>query len=102
MTVTERNYGVENVTVTLEWSNDESAMFTYSVTVVTDSNELNYINSIESDLENSSVLITISYNTLYSVTISANHCGQILKNITELYYGEQCHNFYIIKIIFCV
>lgn len=99
MTVTERNYGVENVTVTLEWSNDESAMFTYSVTVVTDSNELKYINS--TDLENSSVLLTISYNTLYSVTISANHCGQILKNITELYYGEQCHNFYII-IIVCV
>ena len=36
-------------------------------------------------------LISLSYNTVYSVSTTATLCGRNASHIIELYYGKSCH-----------
>ena len=45
------------------------------------------------NLEPGRILLTLSYNTLYSVSTTATLCGQNASHFIELHYGKSMCNF---------
>ena len=93
----EEHFGIENVTVVLEWDKDEH---TYNITVVPHVPVL-YINETV-------IQLTVPYNSFHFVSVIATLCDHNATNVTELHYGELYNiiiiivgkNHYIITDIF--
>ena len=76
-------FGIDEVMVTLEWSNENS----YNVSVSPHP-------PFKSSGSNS-ILLRVSYNTLYNVSVvSIDPCGQSI--VFEIYYGE-FKNFILVE-----
>lgn len=87
ITIREVELHSENVTVTLEWS-QENPSYSYNVTVIPQI-ELAYNHQCTT----CTVQLTLSYNTQYNASVVAIHpCGQsTLTSFIELYYSECCN-----------
>ena len=73
-----------NVSVILEWTlPPESALYSYNISVVPQASQLNFYGSTRAQL-------TLSYNTLYNVSVVARHlCGNAsVATSIQLYYGK--------------
>ena len=80
------NFGVDDITVTLSWAEQESDM-SYNVTVVPQ-----VTMRLIPGSKRASVQLTIFYNTLYNVSIVATLCGHnIFSTAIGLSYGEFSH-----------
>ena len=73
-------YKTENVTVLLDWSQNERVLNNIQVMSIPQVN-IWFIDS-------NAALLTLSYNTLYDVNIVASHCGQTATNVIQLNYGR--------------
>lgn len=71
--------GMNNITVLLNWTNAQWN----GVTIISSPAVSPVVFT-----KNSSVLLTLSYNTLYNVTVSTTGCGQTSTNVIQLYYSE--------------
>ena len=74
----ERHYGSENVTVVLEWTTPEEIIYNLTVVFVP---EVPWI-----FIERSTVLLTVSCNTVYNITV-ASRCVQRIREVIQLHYG---------------
>ena len=77
-------FGVDNITVTLSWPQQDSNVF-YDVSIVPQ------VAFVEGLINQGSlnVTVTVAYNTPYVVSIVARLCGHnISRNSTTLNYGE--------------
>lgn len=76
---------MNNITVLLNWENAKWNEVIDSFTLISSPAVPPVVFT-----ENSSALLTLSYNTLYNVTVtvSTTGCGQTSKNVIQLYYGE--------------
>ena len=77
-------FGVDNITVTLSWPQQDSNVF-YDVSIVPQ------VAFVEGLINQGSVNVTVkvAYNTPYVVSIVARFCGRnISRNSTTLNYGE--------------
>ena len=74
----EDHFGIENVTVVLEWDKDEH--ITYNVTVIPHV-PLLYINETV-------IQLTVPYNSFHFVSVVATLCDHNATNVTKLHYGE--------------
>ena len=79
--ITSVQYGIENITVTLEWVPSTNTSYTISV-------EAPYI--LESYLSSARlIIIGLPYNTHLNVSIMARWCGRYTATtIIELHYGR--------------
>ena len=69
--------GMDNFTVTLEWSQFSGE--TYTVATVPEPDDMNFIMS-------TSVQLVMLYNTEYNITITATLCGHSTNATTISYY----------------
>ena len=70
------HFGTEGVTVTFQWPQD----YPHNVSIVADL-------PIDSNGNNTSIILNVSYNAVYNVSItSLDPCGQ--NYFRELYYGK--------------
>ena len=77
------NFGNDNVTVTLEWSQHSGE--TYTVVTVPEAVNVSFITS-------TSVQLVLLYNTEYNVTVTATLCGHSnATNFTTIHYGIIVH-----------
>ena len=74
-------FGTENVTILFEWTQEEGLL--YNITVV--SIPLVPLRFTDSN----TVLLTVSYNILYNVSVIASGCGQTTTNDIHLHYGKK-------------
>ena len=74
-------FGVEDVTVKLEWNKEHNV--TYNVTIAPQTLGSLMFNG------STSVQISIQYNTMYKVNITATSalCGQGMTSVVPLHYG---------------
>ena len=77
----QEHYGTENVTVMLDWIEEQHVF--YNLTVTTPS-----MGGLVRHVESSSAQLTLSYNTVYSVRFVATLCGQNSTNNFTLQYGK--------------
>ena len=80
----EEYFGVNTVTVSLWWTNESAHSLVMYHVIATPSSDVTIVTS------NTTANVTLSYNTLYVVSVVADFCGQ--SNATaniELHYGEQ-------------
>ena len=76
-------FEIDEVTVTLQWSNESSYIVSVSP----------YLPFMPSGIAGS--LLRVSYNTLYNVSVlSIDPCGQNI--VFEIYYGE-LNNFILVE-----
>ena len=74
----ERHYDSQNITVVLEWMTPEEIIYNLTVVSVP---EVPWI-----FIESSTVLLTVSYNTVYNITV-ASRCVQRIREVIQLQYG---------------
>ena len=69
---------MENVTVTLQWTPEESVMYHFTITTIP---PVPVTFNEDNDAQ-----LTLSYNTLYkiNVSVSSTFCGQTSTNFTHL------------------
>ena len=72
-----KQFGVDNVTVILEWIHENATSYTLST-----------IPQVAIRNQTTSVQMTLSYNTLYNVSVVATLCGQNTTIVSVLSYGE--------------
>ena len=81
----EEYFGVNTVTVSLWWTNESAHSLVMYHVIATPSSDVTIGN-----ISNTTVNVTLSYNTQYVVSVVADFCG--LRNATsdsiELNYGE--------------
>ena len=88
--VASEEYGVDNVTVQLEYG--EEPNLTYSLTVL----DLNATTSTNiTGFQPPNVTLTLSYNTEYRVSFMASHCGQA---VFTFHYGKITIVFIIMEL----
>ena len=75
----ERHYGSENITVVLEWTTPEEIIHNLTLVSVPD---VHWI-----FIESSTVLLTLSYNTVHNITV-ASRCVQSIREVIQLHYGN--------------
>ena len=77
--VTSEQFGTSNITVTLQWSGISGE--TYNVSVTPIEPELTVI-------QDTSALLTVSYNTEYNINIMATNCVGMSTSSIRLFYGK--------------
>ena len=92
----EEEFGVERVTILVNWTQPENPLVSYNIRVDPTSGTM--VTIVDSTRAN----LTLSYNTPYNVTVVADFCGQ--RNATaqfELSYGNRIAHFQTSSIIIC-
>ena len=81
-------FGIENVMVKLQWNKEDNV--TYNATITPQTLGSLMFNG------STSVQISIQYNTIYKVNITATSalCGQGMTSVVPLHYGEYIINKY--------
>ena len=79
----QEHYGTENVTVMLDWIEEQHVSYNLIVTTPSVGGLVRH-----DIVENGSAQLTLSYNTVYSVKFVATLCGQNSANNFTLQYGE--------------
>ena len=74
----ERHYDSEKITFVLEWTTPEEIIYNLTVVSVP---EVPWI-----FIESSAVLLTLSYNTVYNITV-VSRCVQRIGEVIQLQYG---------------
>ena len=79
----EQNYSIDNITVLVQWTNEEGVF--YNITAIPS------LLLPVTKLSNNTALFTVSYNTMYNVSIDASRCGQTMSstNVIQLHYGRK-------------
>ena len=80
------NLGVDNITITLSWTQHQESSVSYSVSTVPRA-RVTLTEGLAQGSRNATV--TVAYNTPYIVSIVASLCGHnFSSNTTTLNYGE--------------
>ena len=77
----QEDYGAENVTIMLDWIEEQHVLYNLSVTTPS-------MGRLVRHVESGSARLTLSYNTVYSVKFVATLCGQNSTSNFKLQYGE--------------
>ena len=90
------NFGVDNATVSLSWTQQESSLVSYNVSIVPQAAVI-FVQGPESI----TIQLTVSYNTWYNVSIVGTLCGRKISSTTvELDYGKS--TFLVIHLSLCL
>ena len=86
-------YDFDNLTVTVEWTQQVVNDVTYTPGVSPPPLIIN------ESLSSQSLLLVLKYNTEYNLSVMANSCGVTATAIKTLYYGETlCNNSLILRL----
>ena len=78
------SFGVDNTTVSLLWTQQESSLVFYNVSIAPQAAVMFVPGS-----ESITIQLTVSYNTWYNVSIVGTLCGRRISSTTvELDYGK--------------
>ena len=80
--VVDKQFGTNNVTVIVEWSEQDGVLD--DLIVVPQVIQL-YNGS-------TNAVLIIQYNVLYNVSVTLSHCGQISTSTLDIYHGEVIFN----------